>query len=83
MKLRLPRFAQSIRFRLTVLYSLLLFALAGAGLAVTYVAVDRATDPKPITEQWKARFEKNGRVVGTATVAEVDQIESAVGVAVR
>jgi signal transduction histidine kinase len=77
-KLRLPRFAQSIRFRLTVLYSLLLFALAGAGLAVTYVAVDRATDPKPITEQWKARFEKNGRVVGTATVAEVDQIESAV-----
>ncbi len=78
MKLRLPRFAQSIRFRLTVLYSLLLFALAGAGLAVTYVAVDRATDPKPITEQWKARFEKNGRVVGTATVAEVDQIESAV-----
>ena len=46
MKLRLPRFAQSIRFRLTVLYSLLLFALAGAGLAVTYVAVDRATRPQ-------------------------------------
>jgi signal transduction histidine kinase len=72
------RIAQSIRFRLTVLYSTLLFALAGAGLAVTYVAVDRATDPKPITKQWQARFEKNGQLVGTATVAEVDQIESAV-----
>jgi signal transduction histidine kinase len=75
---RLPRFAQSIRFRLTVLYSTLLFALAGAGLAVTYVAVERTTDPKPITQQYQARFEKNGRLVGTATVAEVDQIESAV-----
>jgi signal transduction histidine kinase len=72
------RFVRTIRFRLTVLYSTLLFALAGAGLAVTYVAVERATDPKPITKSYQGRFEKNGRVVGTATVAEVDQIESAV-----
>jgi signal transduction histidine kinase len=76
--LRLPRFAQSIRFRLTVLYSVLLFALAGGGLAVTYVAVERATDPKPITKQYEADVVKHGRTVGTMTVAEVDEIESAV-----
>lgn len=75
---RLPRFAQSIRFRLTVLYSTLLFALAGAALAVTYVAVERTTDPKPITQQWKAKFEQDGVVVRVGTVAEVDEIESAV-----
>jgi signal transduction histidine kinase len=78
MRPRLPRFAQSIRFRLTVLYSTLLFALAGAGLAVTYVAVDRATDPKPITKQYEADIIKYGRQVGTMTVADVDDVESAV-----
>ena len=39
---RLP-FVRSIRFRLTVLYSTLLFALAGAALAVTYFAVAQTT----------------------------------------
>ena len=46
---RLP-FVRSIRFRLTVLYSTLLFALAGAALAITYVAVAQTTQPQPITE---------------------------------
>jgi len=73
-----PRFAQSIRFRLTVLYSLLLFALAGAGLAVTYVAVSNYTDAKPIKQEIEAEIVKHGRVQGTITVAEVDQIEAAV-----
>ena len=73
-----PRFAQSIRFRLTVLYSLLLFALAGAGLAVTYVAVSNYTDAKPIKQELEAEIVKHGRVQGTITVAEVDQIEAAV-----
>jgi signal transduction histidine kinase len=72
------RLVQSIRFRLTVLYSTLLFALAGGGLVVTYVAVERATDPKPITKEYEADIVKHGRTVGTMTVAEVDEIESAV-----
>jgi signal transduction histidine kinase len=75
---RLPRFAQSIRFRLTVLYSTLLFALAAAGLAVTYVAVERTTDPKPITKQYEGQLIRNGVQVGTVDVARVDEIESAV-----
>ncbi|MCW6008733.1 HAMP domain-containing histidine kinase [Micromonospora sp. CPCC 205371] len=74
----MKRFVQSIRFRLTVLYSTLLFALAGAGLAVTYLAVERTTDPKPITKEYEADIVKHGRTVGTMTVAEVDEIESAV-----
>jgi signal transduction histidine kinase len=75
---RLPRFAQSIRFRLTVLYSVLLFALAAAGLAVTYAAVSNYTDAKPITKEIEAEIVKYGRVQGTITVAEVDQVEAAV-----
>jgi hypothetical protein len=63
------RLVQSIRFRLTVLYSTLLFALAGGGLVVTYVAVERATDPKPITKEYEADIVKHGRTVGTMTVA--------------
>ncbi|HEU4423445.1 MAG TPA: HAMP domain-containing sensor histidine kinase [Pilimelia sp.] len=74
----MPRFAQSIRFRLTVLYSTLLFALAAAGLAVTYVAVERTTDPKPITKQYEGQLIRNGVQVGTVDVARVDEIESAV-----
>jgi signal transduction histidine kinase len=76
--MRLPRFVKTIRFRLTVLYSTLLFALAGAGLAVTYVAVERTTDPKPITKQYEADVYKYGRFTGTMNVADVNQVESAV-----
>ncbi|MFC0530126.1 sensor histidine kinase [Phytohabitans kaempferiae] len=72
------RFVRTIRFRLTVLYSTLLFALAGAGLVVTYVAVERTTDPKPITKSYEAGVYKYGVRTGTMTVAEVDEIESAV-----
>ncbi|SCL20993.1 Signal transduction histidine kinase [Micromonospora pallida] len=75
---------RSIRFRLTVLYSTLLFALAGAGLLVAYVAVDRAVDPKPVTKRYEAQLVKlksDGRTVPTGTtieVAEVQQIEGEV-----
>jgi signal transduction histidine kinase len=79
----MPRFAQSIRFRLTVLYSVLLFALAGTALAVTYVAVERSTDPKPITQRYQAELVKrraDGRetTVGTIEVAAVEEVESEV-----
>ncbi|TDC73331.1 HAMP domain-containing histidine kinase [Micromonospora sp. KC606] len=78
------RIFRSIRFRLTVLYSTLLFALAGAGLLVAYVAVDRAVDPKPVTERYEAqlvKLKRDGRAVPIGTtieVAAVEQIESEV-----
>jgi len=72
---RLP-FVRSIRFRLTVLYSTLLFALAGAALAITYVAVAQTTQPQPITEL-TAKQRSNGQT-RYLTVAEVSEIEAAV-----
>jgi signal transduction histidine kinase len=79
----IPRIVHSVRFRLTVLYSILLFALAAIALVVIYFAVSAATDPKPITRSYEAGvYEKqaDGSTVrsGTMTVAEVDDIESAV-----
>lgn len=72
-----PRLIRSIRFRLTVLYSTLLFALAGAALAITYFAVAQTTEPQPITQQ-TAKVYQNRQFVRTATVAEVSEIEAAV-----
>jgi signal transduction histidine kinase len=72
-----PPILRSIRFRLTVLYSTLLFALAAAALAITYFAVAQSTDPQPITAQ-RAKVYQNSRPVGFTTVAEISQIEAAV-----
>ncbi|WP_117215029.1 sensor histidine kinase [Allorhizocola rhizosphaerae] len=79
----LPSFFQSIRFRLTVWYSTLLSLVAGLLLAVTYVVVERSTDPHPITQSYQASLYDrldNGqkRYIGTMEVAEVEEIESAV-----
>lgn len=81
--MRLPSFVHSVRFRLTVLYSTLLFVLVGATLLVIYVAVERTTDPKPITQRYEAELVKrksDGREipVGTMEVASVQEVESAV-----
>jgi signal transduction histidine kinase len=72
--MRRPELFRSIRFRLTVIYSTLLFALAGAALAITYFAVAATTDPQPITEQ--VAYNKYTRI--KVTVAEVSEIEAAV-----
>ncbi len=72
-----PRIFRSIRFRLTVLYSTLLFALAGAALAVTYFAVAQTTQPQPITEL-RAKEYRPGQPYRVLTVAEIDDIEAAV-----
>ena len=45
-----PSFTRSIRFRLTLLYSLLLFALTGLTLGITYWAVAATTQPEPLKE---------------------------------
>jgi signal transduction histidine kinase len=74
---RRPELVRSIRFRLTVIYSTLLFALAGLTLAVVYVAVAQTTEPRPITER-TAKVYENYEYVRTTTVAEVSQIEAAV-----
>ncbi|GAA0470449.1 sensor protein CutS [Paractinoplanes deccanensis] len=68
---------RSIRFRLTVIYSTVLFALAGVTLAVIYFAVARTTRPQPITER-TAKLYENRQYRGQVTFAEVSQIEAAI-----
>ncbi|RSM59392.1 sensor histidine kinase [Actinoplanes sp. ATCC 53533] len=72
-----PELFRSIRFRLTVIYSSLLFALAGAALAITYFAVAATTDPQPVTELM-VKVKQDGRYVGSIPVAEISEIEAAV-----
>ena len=72
-----PELFRSIRFRLTVIYSMVLFALAGTALAITYFAVAATTDPQPITER-TAKVKQGRTVVDEITVAEVSEIEAAV-----
>jgi signal transduction histidine kinase len=80
---RLPAVVQTIRFRLTVLYSTLLFVLAGLVLGTIYLAVSQSTDARPVTKQYEARkYLKQGdgtRVyLGTTPVVQVRDVEQAV-----
>jgi signal transduction histidine kinase len=73
-----PEVLRSVRFRLTVAYSTLLFALAGLTVGVIYLAVAQATSPQPITERTAKVYNGSREYVGTMTVADVSQIEAAV-----
>ncbi|GAA2091410.1 sensor histidine kinase [Actinomadura alba] len=81
-RLRLPQVAQSIRFRLTVLYSTLLFALAALVLGGIYLVLAERTDAGPITTQYAKNYrqESDGTktYLGTIAVAEVREVEQAV-----
>ena len=78
-----PDVVQSIRFRLTVLYSTMLFALAALVLGGIYLALSHSAEARPITRTYEAEKvirRSDGRLmpVGTLTVAEVRDIELAV-----
>ena len=75
--LKRPQLVRSIRFRLTVVYSTLLFALAGTALAITYFAVAQTTQPQPITQR-TAKIYNDRQYVGVMNVADVGEIEAAV-----
>jgi signal transduction histidine kinase len=75
--MRPPPVFRSIRFRLTVVYSTLLFALAGTALAIGYAVVAQTTSPQPITQQ-QAKLYQGREYIRTVTVAEVSEIEAAV-----
>ncbi|MFD0903635.1 sensor histidine kinase [Actinomadura sediminis] len=79
----LPGFAQSIRFRLTVLYSALLFALTALVLGGTYLGVVRSTEAEPITETHQAQKYYGGVRLGDVEVVKVQQVERAVNYETR
>ncbi|MEV0637308.1 HAMP domain-containing sensor histidine kinase [Streptomyces sp. NPDC050619] len=76
--LRLPAFTHTIRFRLTVLYSGLLFVLTALVLGGVYVAVERSGDAHPVTKEYSASKYVGDRYVGQIQVARVEEVEAAV-----
>ncbi|OLT31456.1 two-component sensor histidine kinase [Actinomadura sp. CNU-125] len=79
----LPGFVHSIRFRLTVLYSTLLFAVTALVLGGTYLAVARSTEAQPITETYQAEKYVGGVRFGDVEVVKVQQVEQAVNYETR
>ncbi|MGP4022529.1 sensor histidine kinase [Actinomadura sp. 3N407] len=74
---------QSIRFRLTVMYSTLLFVLTAVVLGGVYLAVARSSDAQPITKTFNAEkiveLEDGTRQrLGQFEVVRVRQVEQAV-----
>ncbi|PZG03969.1 HAMP domain-containing sensor histidine kinase [Nonomuraea aridisoli] len=69
----------TIRFRLTVLYSGLLFVLATLVLGGIYFAVSKSTDQRPYTTQY-AKAYAGDRYVGKQEVVFVEEVENAVNV---
>ncbi|MEV0380253.1 HAMP domain-containing sensor histidine kinase [Nonomuraea sp. NPDC050643] len=69
----------TIRFRITVLYSGLLFVLATFVLGGIYFAVSKTTDERPYTTRY-AKTYNGGQYVGRQEVVFVEEVENAVNV---
>ncbi|TMR08297.1 HAMP domain-containing histidine kinase [Nonomuraea turkmeniaca] len=69
----------TIRFRLTVLYSGLLFVLATLVLGGIYYAVSKSTHERPYTTEY-AKAYRDGQYVGKQEVVFVEEVENAVNV---
>ncbi|GAA2358780.1 hypothetical protein GCM10010404_09960 [Nonomuraea africana] len=70
----------TIRFRLTVLYSALLFLLAAVVLGGIYYAVSVSTEQRPYTTEYAKTYRSNGEYVGKAQVVFVEEVENAINV---
>ncbi|MFD5626733.1 MULTISPECIES: sensor histidine kinase [unclassified Streptomyces] len=75
---RLPAFTHTIRFRLTVLYSGLLFVLTALVLGGTYFAVERSGEAHPVTRQFTASKYVDNVYVGEIEAVKVQEVEAAV-----
>ncbi|WP_250029550.1 sensor histidine kinase [Paractinoplanes maris] len=73
-----PEVFRSLRFRLTAIYSMVLFGLAAVTLGVIYFALARTTSPTPVTAQLAKVYDQNRQFQGFSSVAELSQIEAAV-----
>jgi signal transduction histidine kinase len=69
----------TIRFRLTVLYSGLLFVLAALVLGAIYYAVSKTTQQRPYTTEY-AKVYNGGRYVDKRQVVFVEEVENAINV---
>ncbi|GAA3706527.1 HAMP domain-containing sensor histidine kinase [Nonomuraea antimicrobica] len=69
----------TIRFRITVLYSGLLFVLAALVLGGIYFAVSKTTDQRPVTTEF-AKTYSGTQYLGKREVVFVEEVENAVNV---
>ncbi|MEV4892193.1 HAMP domain-containing sensor histidine kinase [Nonomuraea sp. NPDC055795] len=69
----------TIRFRLTVLYSGLLFVLAALVLGGIYWGISTTTDQRPYTTEY-AKAYRGGEYVGKEEVVFVEEVENAINV---
>ncbi|CAL9323327.1 Adaptive-response sensory-kinase SasA [Streptomyces sp. enrichment culture] len=76
-RIRLPAFTHTIRFRLTVLYSGLLFLLTALVLGATYFAVERS-EARPVSKQFRAEKYVNGVYMGEFDAVKLQEVEAAV-----
>ncbi|MFJ4684296.1 sensor histidine kinase [Streptomyces sp. NPDC088789] len=75
---RLPAFTHTIRFRLTVLYSGLLFVLTALVLGATYLAVERSGEAQPVSKGFSAKKYVNDVYIGEIDVVKLQEVEAAV-----
>lgn len=74
----LPAFVHTVRFRLTVMYSGLLFVLTALVLGGVYVVVEKSGDAHPVTNEYTAEKYVGGEYVGDFDVVKVRDVEAAV-----
>ncbi|GAA2649635.1 sensor histidine kinase [Nonomuraea recticatena] len=70
----------TIRFRMTVLYSALLFTLAALVLGGIYYVVSASTEQRPYTTEYAKTYRSNGEYLGKAPVVFVEEVENAINV---
>ncbi|WP_419993503.1 sensor histidine kinase [Streptomyces boninensis] len=73
---QLPAFTHSIRFRLTVLYSAILFGLTSLALGGAYVAVDRSGNASPVTREIQVEARQGDVVVKEFPAVKVHDLEA-------
>ncbi len=73
-----PEWTRTIRFRLTVTYSLLLFGLTALVVGAIYLGLSHSLDAQPVATTFDVRKEYRGITVGSFTAAEVSDVERVV-----
>ncbi len=75
---RWPEWTRTIRFRLTVTYSLLLFGLAALVVGGIYLGLSRSLDAQPVARTFDVQKQYRGITIERFTAAEVSDVERVV-----
>ncbi|GAA4045129.1 sensor histidine kinase [Nonomuraea soli] len=70
----------TVRFRLTVLYSTLVFGLAALILGGIYLAVSNITDARPYSAEYAKIVNRSGQVIDKQQVVRLTEVDNAVRV---